>query len=245
MNFFSLFKRKLIYQFKKKINLDQINLENNNLDFLFEKFETDKANRFQNNIGHGYSKYYEKYLNHLKEKKIRILEIGSYSGASAAAFVKYFPLAEIFCIDVNISNFKYISKQIKLFGMNVSDLNHIKKFKKKNNLYLEHNLFDIIIDDASHKLEDILFVLENFNSFLKTNGFYIIEDCLFPNIYQHLDKLHETKIDELIGFIKNKQDIPSKILSEKTKKVLLNEISFAVIEKGHLSNSDICFLKKK
>ncbi|MDC0544865.1 hypothetical protein OAO00_00005, partial [Pelagibacteraceae bacterium] len=57
-----------------------------------------------NREGHGYSKFYTNHLNHLKNEQINILEIGSYAGASAAAFAKYFPKANIFCFDVNISN---------------------------------------------------------------------------------------------------------------------------------------------
>ena len=77
--------------------------------------------------GHGFSKFYEKKLINFKNKKINILEIGSYAGASAAAFVKYFPNSNIFCFDVNISNFKYRSKKIHVFGF---DINNEKKLKK-------------------------------------------------------------------------------------------------------------------
>ena len=45
----------------------------------------------KSNKGHGYSIFYEKKLEKFKNKKINILEIGSYAGASAAAFAKYFP----------------------------------------------------------------------------------------------------------------------------------------------------------
>ena len=93
MNFFSLFKRNLIYKLKKKVSIDtdQINFEN--LDNLFHYYGSDKANFFKltNKAGHGFSKFYEKKLEKYKEKKINILEIGSYAGASAAAFAKYLP----------------------------------------------------------------------------------------------------------------------------------------------------------
>ena len=67
--------------------------------------------------GHGFSKFYENHLEIFKNKKIKILEIGSYSGASAAAFVKYFPNSEIYCLDINLLNFKYSSKKIYPFGI--------------------------------------------------------------------------------------------------------------------------------
>ena len=93
MNFFSLFKRNFIYKFKKKIQIDKDGINNISLDDLFQYYGSDKANQFKiaNRQGHGYSKFYSTHLHDLKEKKINILEIGSFAGASAAAFAKYFP----------------------------------------------------------------------------------------------------------------------------------------------------------
>ena len=127
MNFFSLFKRDIIYKFKKKISIDKNNLSLSSLDDLFHHYGSDKANFFkkENREGHGYSKFYTKHLDHLKNKQINILEIGSYAGASAAAFAKYFSKANIFCFDINISNFKYESKKIHVFGIDINN-------KKKN-----------------------------------------------------------------------------------------------------------------
>ena len=104
MNFFSLFKRNLIYKFKKKITIDSDNVKLNTLDELFHYYGSDKSNIFikNNKKGHGYSKFYEKKLEKFKDKKINILEIGSYAGASAAAFTKYFPHSNIFCFDINV-----------------------------------------------------------------------------------------------------------------------------------------------
>ena len=55
-------------------------------------------------------------LSNSQPMEIKILEIGSFAGASAAAFVKYFNKAKVFCFDINISNFKYYSKNIEVFG---------------------------------------------------------------------------------------------------------------------------------
>ena len=94
LNFFSLFKRNFLYKIKKKINIDLEKINKKSLDELFSHYDTDKANFISSKKekGHGFSKFYEIHLNSFKEKKIKILEIGSYSGAAAAAFVKYFPM---------------------------------------------------------------------------------------------------------------------------------------------------------
>ena len=118
MNFFSLFKRNLIFKFKKKVNIDFDNIKENSLDSLFSYYNTDKANLFNNgkDKGHGYAKFYETHLNKFKYREIKILEIGSFSGASAAAFVKFFRNAEIYCLDVNLTSVKYKSDKINFLA---------------------------------------------------------------------------------------------------------------------------------
>ena len=111
MNFFSLFKRSLLYKLKKKINIDTNNsLNDKSLDELFQFYGSDKAEivKMTNETGHGFSEFYNENLNQFKDKKIKILEVGSYSGASAAAFKKYFKNSTIYCFDINISKFIYI-----------------------------------------------------------------------------------------------------------------------------------------
>ena len=126
MNFLSLFKRNLIYKFKKKISIDKDSFSKKDLDQLFFYYGSDKANFFQNKNkrGHGFSKFYEKQLSILKDKPVNILEIGSYAGASAAAFSKYFYNSKIFCFDIKncaiISLSKEWSFAFKLKGIFLS-----------------------------------------------------------------------------------------------------------------------------
>ena len=91
LNFFSLFKRNFLYRLKSKINIDNHpDFKDKSIDDLFSYYNCDKANFISEgkNKSHGYSKFYEKHFHSLKNKKINILEIGSYAGASAAAFAK-------------------------------------------------------------------------------------------------------------------------------------------------------------
>ena len=246
MNFFSLYKRNFLYKIKKKINIDlEIDLKKNSLENLFSYYGTDKANLWGKNKtkGHGYSKYYEKHLFQLKEKTINLLEIGSFSGSSAASFAKYFPKANIFCIDINISNFKFYSKRIDVFGMDVSNYKSILNFYKKINLTKEESFFDIIIDDGSHKLSDILFTLNNFFQNLNKGGFYIIEDFKFPNYFKHLNDTDEIMIDELIEKIENKKDFHSNIISKEVLRSLKNNTKINCY-KGNSGYSDIVFIQK-
>lgn len=165
MNLFRQLKRYLIYKYKIKTNIDKISQNFNDLSIneIFKYFNTDKGSSWNaNEQGHGYSTYYEKHLNLLKNKEIKILEIGSYSGASAASFAKYFPLSKIYCLDINIKNFKFSSERINVFGLDISKKTMLNKFYKKANILNDEKYFDIIIDDGSHKLSDILISINEF-----------------------------------------------------------------------------------
>ena len=246
MNFFSLFKRNLIYKFKKKISVDTDNLNINSLDELFYHYGSDKADLFKNtyNKGHGYSKFYKQKLERFKNKKINILEIGSYAGASAAAFIKYLPESNIFCFDINISNFKYKSKKINVFGLDIN--NQSNSIGAINKIFDQYKIeaFDIIIDDGSHNLSDILVALKLFFKFVKNKGLYIIEDFKYPNYYPYNKNINHILIDDLLKKLKTKKIFNSIILTENEQLEIMNMIDKIESFKGNLNDSDITFISK-
>tara|TARA_Y100000590_G_C15615406_1_gene975529 strand:- start:374 stop:1153 length:780 start_codon:yes stop_codon:yes gene_type:complete len=257
LNPFRQLKRLLIYKLRKKVNIDILfeNFDKLSLDEIFAYFGSDKANISKSGkasktvnpkkvTGHGYSKYYEKHLNIFKNKNIKILEIGSYSGASAASFVKYFPYSEIYCLDINLTNFNITSKNIKVFGIDVSKKAMVNNFFRRINTTKNSNFFDIIIDDGSHKLSDMLKAINIFYKTLKPNGFYILEDYKFPNYYEHLDDCSEIKMDEFIQNIKTKKVFQSNILDKESVNYLINNTLEVYSYKGLLNHSDIAFMKK-
>ena len=246
MNFFSLFKRKLIYFLSKKIEIDNDGYESKSLDNLFHHYGSDKANKFKNDDedGHGYSVYYEKHLKKLKNKKINILEIGSYAGASAAAFSKYFDNSKIFCFDINISKFKYTSKSIEVFGVDIKNEKKIKKIIQ--NIFFKNNInfFDLIIDDGSHQLSEILLSLNFFYNYVKKDGMYIIEDFKHPNYYKYNNDVDDILLDELLNSLINKRHFKSAFFTNEEQTNLMKTIKKINIYKGNLKDSDICFIEK-
>ena len=235
MNFLSLFKRNLIYKLKKKISIDRDSFPKKDLDHLFFYYGSDKADYFQNKNtrGHGFSKFYEKQLAILKNKPLNILEIGSYAGASAAAFSKYFYKSKIFCFDVNISNFKYNSNNISVYGLDIR--NEKKVFKILHKIFKENSFekFDIIIDDGSHYLSDILFSFNFFFKLLNQGGIYIIED------------IQDIFVDDLLSKILKKEYFNSGIIKKESQKYIFSEVKEIFSYKGNLEDSDICFIQKK
>ena len=229
MNFFSLFKRNLIYKFKNKISIDTDEINFKSLDELFHHYGSDKAEIFKktNQQGHGFSNFYEKKLKIFKNKKINILEIGSYAGSSAAAFVKYLPNSQVFCFDINISNFKFSSKSIEVFGIDISNIR--KTEKTITNLYKKNNFqfFDLIIDDGSHNLSDILISFNYLFKHLKSGGIYVIEDFKFPNYYNYNKDIEDILVDDLLEKILKKENFNSEIINKESQNYLFNAIDIA------------------
>lgn len=249
--------KELIFKFKKKINLDLKKLDILSLNELFNHFETDKGSAVKNPysksldksnlnlIGHGYAKFYEFHLSNLRNKEIRLLEIGTWKGSSIAAFYYYFSKAIIFCLDRNYK-FQFKSNRINFFYCDTRNDNDLIKFE---NLLInkKSETFDIIIDDASHIYSDMLINFKNFLPKVKSGGFYIIEDFNHYKYYSHLDDSLpiSLKIEEILENLKTKQNFESNILDGKFQNYCFNNISEVSMYKGIQKDSYIAFIKKK
>jgi len=247
VNIFSLLKKQIIYYFKKKINIDLQELRSKNLDYLFKYYGTDKSTKW-----HGFSKFYEKHLDQIKNKKISILEIGCHEGSSAAAFAKYFPKSLILCLDINVSRFKYFSKRIKVRSVNASDKKDVKNLFKKEKSNKNFS-YDLIVDDGSHKTSDILYTLRNMFDLVKPGGYYIIEDYKLANFFNYFHNINEPKADYILNKLKKKKYFESKIINKTFQKNLIKKIDKVFLYSGNFiygknstnTSSDISFIKLK
>ena len=73
-------------------------------------------------------KFYEFHFDHFKNKEIKLLEIGTWKGASVASFYHYFNKAIIFCLDRNYK-FQFRSNRINFFYCDTRNSNDQKKFE--------------------------------------------------------------------------------------------------------------------
>ena len=249
--------KKLIFFFKRRINLDK-KIKYKTLDNLFNYFGTDKGTKNPddlnpNEFGHGFAESYEKHLNKFKNEKINFLEIGTSEGASLASFTQYFSNANIYGIDRNFK-LKYKSKRIFFFNCDTKNKKDLEKFKKK----IQKNNFKIIIDDASHILKEIINNLRFFFPLVAKDGYYIIEDFNQPeNLYgidrnSYLDDdRSEIFFKNIIQSIKDKKFFKSKILTKEDQMYLFDSIKYINVYKGKMVDeqgknvSDIVFFKKK
>lgn len=251
------FYKKLIFKFKRKINLDLKKLKLLSLNELFNYFGSDKGSAvnnpysknvdksYQNLMGHGYAKFYEFHFNYLRNKEIKLLEIGTWKGASVASFYHYFSKAIIFCLDRNYK-FLFKSNRINFFYCDTRNTNDLKKFedlliKKKS------ESLDIIIDDASHIYSDMLHNFKNFFKKVKAGGFYVIEDF---NHYKHYSHLNDSssislEIEEILENLKTKKIFKSDTLDEDFQRYCFDSISNVSLHKGIQNDSYIAFIKKK
>ena len=235
------------------VNLDKIDKKDFSklsLDNLFINFNCDKGSYFfygkEKIFSHNYSIFYKKYLNFLKDKKFKLLELGSHEGKSLASFYFYYPRAIMIGANINPFQMKYQSKRITELFVDVSSEESLTSLSN----HLDNEL-DVIIDDASHNLRDIIIAFSILFKKLKKGGIYIIEDINQFEVFKNLNPyVNELTPLEILKSIQEKKDFESSFLDEETKKYLINNINDIKIEQGSMimkkkNISDIVFIFKR
>lgn len=193
------------------------------------KHNTDKV------LEHRYDRIYEKFLEPLRDKKIKLFEIGS--GSEAASFkmwIEYFKNGLVYAMD--ISEERNQERGIVYKG----DQTKIEDLEKMVNLIGQ---CDVIIDDGSHQPQH---QIETFNYLfeymLKEGGVYIIEDieCNYWNpkktiygyevgYYNIIDYFSSVphKINYSFSKLKNPQNISS--ITYYKNCIIINKKSFEEI----------------
>lgn len=240
----------------KKIDLDK-HLHKNSylfdkkLDFLFEKFNSDKGNFYINQYSqpikkknikisaHGYSDIYEKYFFSKKQNKLNILELGSFYGNAAAALFYYFKNSKIYCGDIFPDLFRYTSERLENFYIDSSMEDSLTKEIINKNIY-----FDIIIEDASHSLKDQIISLFMLFKKLSSKGLFIIEELDFPETRKDMNLKNEyPDLKEILLSIKSNKGFNSKYINNLDKKYFLE--NFETIEIFKSKFNEVAVIKKK
>jgi hypothetical protein len=263
--YFSFFRRifgliyKLIINLLKRTTNQIVNLDKKNnseyfnlsLHELFKYFNSDKGktlevdNQNKTIKTHNYTIFYNKYFKNLKKKNIKILELGSHEGRGLASMYYYFPHSKLCGANINPFQMRFHSNRIEEIYIDVSSKKILKNFSK----YFDKE-FDIIIDDASHNLKDILQTLPILFKNLKENGFYVIEDINQFDVFKNLNPTNETLTPiKILKLMKEDKKIDSRFISEEDIGYLKKNISEYFFERGEMivngtNISDIVFLKK-
>ena len=139
------------------------------LYLLALKYGTDKR-------GHGYLRLYDQLFRPIRNKKLRILEIGvggfdstDKGGSSLRMWKEYFKNSHIYSIDIHDKS-KLEEKRIKIFKGSQNDPGFLTDIEK------QIGPIDIIIDDGSHVSKHIKTSFNTLFPLIKQGGMYIIED---------------------------------------------------------------------
>ena len=221
------------------------------LDFLFEYFNSDKAEKYINQYthpskktkikiqAHGYSRFYHDIFYPIRNKELNIIEIGSFYGNASAALFFYFKNSKIYGADINPDMFRYKSERIENLYVNSSSISSIK-----NEIINRNIKFDIIIEDASHMLKDQIISLFYLFPILNNGGYFIVEELDFPETREDMRVNHHAPdLKSILLSILKKKDFNSPYIDENTKKYFLENIKSIKIFKGNVN--EIAIIKKK
>lgn len=143
---------------------------------------------------HSYTRLYDRHIGYLRPTAKKILELGVFRGASLLLWKEAFPKAHIYGIDCKSRDdimFNQKDKRLTFLHGNQQDQDFLSK------QVTPHGKFDIIIDDASHRGDQMI---ESFNLLwqnLNYKGWYVLED-----LYGHYRKGRKS----MMPFIKDMID---------------------------------------
>lgn len=182
---------------------------------LFYKYKADKCPK----INHSYSQHYYDYLHGRRATLKYFLEIGvgtnklmkpicgkSYQlGASLKAWRDFFTNAHVFGLDID-QTVLFSDSRISCYYTDQSSAKELERTISNIRFYQnDFNLrFDVILDDGSHRLNDMITSFHTLNKYVTTNGAYIIEDVSTKEISELLklensnfiiDKIYEGAYD--------------------------------------------------
>lgn len=124
---------------------------------------------------HNYIPIYEHYFSPLRNKSIKVLEIGFLLGSSARTWDKYFSNASLYFIDILPAAFANYSH-----GLSSRCHFYVADQEKREDLmrFIETcgGDFDVIVDDGGHTMKQQINSFMTLFPHVKSGGLYIIED---------------------------------------------------------------------
>jgi hypothetical protein len=138
---------------------------------------------------HNYTEQYFKLFNHFRDKPINFFEMGlgtnfldiksnmgvnGVPGASLRGWKTFFTNANVYGADID-TRILFTEPQIQTFYCDQTDESSVKELF---NISMGGVLFDVIIDDGLHEYQANKNLLIHSFKYLKSGGYYIIEDLL-------------------------------------------------------------------
>jgi hypothetical protein len=118
-----------------------------------------------------YFDIYDQHFSRFRNRNVRVLEIGIYSGGSLEMWRDYFgPQCQIYGIDIEPACRAYEGDSVRVFIGDQGDRNFWKEFKR------EVPTVDIVIDDGGHYTAQQITTFEELLPHLQPGGVYLCED---------------------------------------------------------------------
>lgn len=151
-----------------------------------------------------YLPVYDRWFASYQDAPIRLLEVGVQNGGSLQIWAKYFANAKkIVGCDINpdCAQLTYDDARVGLV------LGDVKAATVREKILAHSEMYDIIIDDGSHKNADIIKTFKYFYERLAPGGIYVIEDLHCS----YWAKWHGGlwRADSAMEFLKSLTDLPN------------------------------------
>ena len=151
------------------------------LDQIMVEMQSDKASQFSRTWAkpHDYCRHLELFFAPLRDKPIKLLEIGVGGGESIRAWLEYFDKAHVYGVDIvsgtnewnTVGGCTSNPLSYTFVQGNQSDSAFWQQFIKTYG-----GDWDVICDDGSHLSSDIMITFNSLMPHLKSGGIYEIED---------------------------------------------------------------------
>jgi len=135
------------------------------LDEIGILHKTDKSSK-----KHNYLAVYEQVLQSMRDKPIKLLEIGIFNGASLRMWRDYFPQGKIVGVDNKPQALEHAGERIEVYHGDQADPDGLIALATK------HGPFDVIIDDGSHIWWHQIATMRALLPLVRSGGHYILED---------------------------------------------------------------------
>lgn len=156
-------------------------------------------------IGHSYGPVYDELFTPLQDKIHSVLELGVLSGASLRAWRDFFPDCRVVGLDINVEPRE--EWMIEVFKCDATHRDEV-------DVILGDRRFDLIVDDASHWIEDQIISFEILKPRLRPGAIYVVEDVQWVNVHYRFQQLgfkitdmrtQRNKFDDVLAIYKHPQ----------------------------------------
>ena len=155
-------------------NIDYKNIKTE-LCLIGKKYDVDCSSQRENVTNerhcHPYTIFYDSLFKNNRNQKLNIAVFSLLNSNSLLMWNDYF-------LNSNIYGFEYNDDYINYFNQFIDD-NIILSKVDIDNAPSNTIMYDLIIDDYTHLIEDQIKIIKNMHSYLKPGGIFIIEDIFF------------------------------------------------------------------